>query len=52
MSEFFRLMIIVQGVRDGLQQAVISVATTNYDETYRGIFKNPLRIWAYRPLLS
>ena len=37
MSEFFRLMVIAQGVRDGLQQAVISVATTNYDETYRGL---------------
>lgn len=37
MSEFFCLMIIAQGVRDGLQQAVISVATTNYDETYRGL---------------
>ena len=28
---------IAQGVRDGLQQAVITVATTNYDETYRGL---------------
>ena len=37
MSEFFRLMIITQGVRDGLQQAVISVTTANYDETYRGL---------------
>lgn len=37
MSEFFRLMIITQGVRDGLQQAVVSVATTNYDETYHGL---------------
>ena len=36
-SEFFRLGIIVQGVRDGLQQAVITVATTNYDETYNGL---------------
>ena len=36
-SEFSRLMIITQGVRDGLQQAVISVATTNYDETYRAL---------------
>lgn len=36
-SEFFRMMVIVQGVRDGLQQAVISVATTNYDEAYRGL---------------
>lgn len=36
-SEFFRLGIIVQGVRDGLQQAVITVATTNYDEAYNGL---------------
>ena len=38
-SEFFSLMVIVQGVRDGLQQAVISVVTTNYDETYRGLWE-------------
>lgn len=37
MAEFFRLGIIVQGVRDGLQQAVITAATTNYDETYNGL---------------
>ena len=37
MAEFFRLGIIVLGVRDGLQQAVITVATTNYDETYNGL---------------
>ena len=37
MAEFFRMAIIVQGVRDGLQQAVITVATTNYDETYNGL---------------
>ena len=37
MAEFFRLGIIVQGVRDGLQQTVITVATTNYDETYNGL---------------
>lgn len=37
MAEFFRLSIIVSGVRDGLQQAVISVAVTNYDETYNGL---------------
>lgn len=36
-SEFFRLSIIVSGVRDGLQQAVISVAVTNYDEVYNGL---------------
>lgn len=37
MAEFFRLMIIVQGVRDGVQQAVIAVMTTNYDEAYNGL---------------
>lgn len=37
LSEFFRLGIIVSGVRDGLQQAVITVATTNYDEAYNGL---------------
>lgn len=37
MAEFFRLAVIVQGVRDGLQQSVITVATTNYDETYNGL---------------
>lgn len=37
MAEFFRLGLIVAGVRDGLQQAVITVAATNYDETYNGL---------------
>lgn len=36
-AEFFRLMIIVQGVRDGVQQAVIAVMATNYDEAYNGL---------------
>lgn len=36
-AEFFRLAVIVQGVRDGLQQSVITVVTTNYDETYNGL---------------
>jgi len=36
-SEYFRLMIIVSGVRDGLQQSVIAVSTTNYDEVYNGL---------------
>ena len=35
--EFFRLGIVVQGVRDALQSSVISVATTNYDETYNAL---------------
>lgn len=37
MAEFFRLAVIVQGVRDGLTSSVITVATTNYDETYNGL---------------
>lgn len=37
MAEFFRLGIIVQGVRDTLQSSVISVATNNYDEVYNGL---------------
>ncbi len=37
MAEFFRLGIIVQGVRDALQSSVISVATSNYDEVYNGL---------------
>lgn len=37
MSEFFRLGIIVVGVRDGLQQAAVTVAATNYDDTYNGL---------------
>lgn len=36
-AEFARLAIIVSGVRDSLQQAVISVAVTNYDELYHGL---------------
>lgn len=36
-SEFFRLSIIAYGVRNSLQSAVISVATTNYDEVYNGL---------------
>lgn len=35
--EFFRLGIVVQGVRDALQSSVVSVATTNYDEVYNGL---------------
>lgn len=37
LSEFFRLSIIANGVRNALQSAVISVATTNYDEVYNGL---------------
>lgn len=37
MAEFARLSLIAYGVRDALQQAVISVATTNYNEVYDGL---------------
>ena len=35
-SEYFRLMIIAQGVRDAVQTAVISVVNDNYDDVYHG----------------
>lgn len=35
--EYIRLMIIAQGVRDGVQSAIISVATENYDDTYAAL---------------
>lgn len=37
LAEFFRLSIIAYGVRKGLQESVISVATTNYNEVYDGL---------------
>lgn len=36
-AEVFRISLIVQGVRDALQQATISVATANWDEAYNGL---------------
>lgn len=36
-AEFARLMIIVQGTREAVQQSVIAVVTENYDEVYVGI---------------
>lgn len=36
-SEYVRLMIIAQGVRDAVQSSVISVNVGNYDEVYDGI---------------
>ena len=36
-SEYFRLMIIAQGVRDAIQDAVISTVNDNYDEVYHGV---------------
>lgn len=36
-SEYFRLMIITQGVRDAVQDAVISTVNDNYDDVYHGV---------------
>ena len=36
-SEYFRLIVIAQGVRDAVQSAVISTVNDNYDEIYHGI---------------
>ncbi|MPM10041.1 hypothetical protein SDC9_56365 [bioreactor metagenome] len=36
-SEYFRLVIVAQGVRDALQDAVISTVSDNYDDVYHGI---------------
>ena len=36
-SEYLRLQMIAQGVRDAVQSSVISVATENYDEVYNGL---------------
>jgi len=36
-SEYFRLMIVAQGVRDALQSAVISTVSDNYDDVYHGV---------------
>ena len=36
-SEYFRLMIVAQGVRDALQDAVISTVVENYADVYHGV---------------
>ena len=36
-SEYFRLVIVAQGVRDALQDAVISTVNDNYDDVYHGV---------------
>lgn len=36
-SEYFRLMIVAQGVRDAMQAAVISTVVENYDDVYHGV---------------
>ena len=36
-SEYLRLLIIAQGVRDAVQSAVISTVVENYDDVYHGV---------------
>jgi hypothetical protein len=36
-SEYFRLMIVAQGVRGAVQSAVISTVNDNYDDVYHGV---------------
>jgi len=36
-SEYFRLVIVAQGVRDAAQTAVLSVVNDNYDDVYHGV---------------
>ena len=36
-SEYFRLMIVAQGVRDAVQTAVISTVNDNYDDVYHSV---------------
>lgn len=36
-SEYLRLLIIAQGVRDAVQAAIISTVVENYDDVYHGV---------------
>ena len=36
-SEYLRLLIIAQGVRDSVQAAIISTVVENYDDVYHGV---------------
>ena len=36
-AEYFRVTIIVQGVRDAVQQAVIATVNENYDDVYHSV---------------
>lgn len=47
-SEYFRLMIVAQGVRDAVQAAVISAVNDNYDDVYHGVREG--YSGAYRPV--
>jgi hypothetical protein len=47
-SEYLRLLIIAQGVRDAVQGAVIETVTQNYDNVYQGAREG--YSGAYRPM--
>ncbi len=49
-SEYFRLMIVAQGVRDAVQAAVISTVNDNYDDVYHGVREG--YSGAYQPIAS
>jgi len=49
-SEYFRLMIIAQGVRDAVQSAVISTVNDNYDDVYHGVREG--YSGAYQPIAA
>lgn len=36
-SEYLRLLIVAQGVRDAVQEAVIATVNDNYDDVYHGV---------------
>lgn len=36
-SEYLRLLLIAQGVRDAVQSSVVSVVNDNYDDVYHGV---------------
>ncbi len=47
-SEYFRLLIVAQGVRDAVQEAVISTVNDNYDDVYHGVregYPAPISRW-------
>lgn len=49
-SEYFRLMIVTQGVREALQNAVISTVNDNYDDVYHGVREG--YSGGYQPIVS
>ena len=49
-SEYLRLLVITQGVRDAVQSAVIATVTENYDDVYHGVREG--YSGAYQPMAS